>query len=66
LQELPHLSLEAVRGLKGAKHATLDLQLGPDNSKSVRVAVCSGVMNARKLVEEVRAGNAHYDFVEVR
>jgi hypothetical protein len=57
--------LEAVRGLKGTKEASLSLQVGPDSRKTVRVAVCSGVVNARKLVEDVRAGRAQYDFVEV-
>lgn len=66
MQELPHLSLEAVRGLKGTKEASLQLQLDGDTTKTVRVAVCSGVVNARKLVEDVRAGRANYDFVEVR
>lgn len=28
--------------------------------------VCSGVVNERKLVEDVRAGRANYDFVDVR
>jgi hypothetical protein len=65
LQELPHLSLEAVRGLKGTKEASLSLQLDGDTTKTVRVAVCSGVNNARKLVEDVRAGRANFDFVEV-
>ncbi|WIA24002.1 hypothetical protein OEZ85_013628 [Tetradesmus obliquus] len=64
-KELPHLSLEAVRGLKGTKEASLQLQLDGDTTKTVRVAVCSGVVNARKLVEDVRAGTANYDFVEV-
>lgn len=27
--------------------------------------MCSGIKNARQLVEEVRAGRADYDFVEV-
>jgi hypothetical protein len=39
--------------------------LGPDQSKTVRIAVASGIMNARQLVEDIRAGRAQYDFVEV-
>ena len=31
----------------------------------VRVAVTSGLKNARKLLEDVKAGKAHYDFIEV-
>ena len=32
---------------------------------TVRVAVTSGLRNARKLLEDVKAGKAHYDFIEV-
>lgn len=31
----------------------------------VRVAVASGIANARELIEDIRAGRAQYDFVEV-
>ncbi|KAF8060297.1 hndD [Scenedesmus sp. PABB004] len=64
-KELATMHLEAVRGLKGIKEAALDLEVAPGLTKQVRVAVASGVANARRLVEEVRAGRAHYDFVEV-
>lgn len=63
---MPTMHLDAIRGLKGVKEASLDLDLGNGLSKSVKVAVASGIANARKLVEEVRAGRANYDFVEVR
>jgi iron only hydrogenase large subunit-like protein len=33
---------------------------------AVKVAVASGIANARELIEEIRAGRAQYDFVEVR
>lgn len=32
---------------------------------TVRVAVTSGLKNARQLLEDVKAGKAHYDFIEV-
>ena len=31
----------------------------------IRVAVTSGLKNARKLLDDVKAGKAHYDFIEV-
>ncbi len=31
----------------------------------VRVAVASGLGNTRKLIEAIRAGKVHYDFVEI-
>lgn len=33
--------------------------------KQIRVAVCSGVGNAVELLKQMKAGEAHYDFVEV-
>jgi len=32
---------------------------------AVKVAVASGIANARELIEEIKAGRAQYDFVEV-
>lgn len=32
----------------------------------IRVAVASGIGNARHLLQRIQAGEAHYDFVEVR
>ena len=49
-----------VRGLDGWKEATYDVAGTP-----VRVAVASGLANARKLIEAVKAGEAEYDFIEV-
>lgn len=51
---------------QGVKEATLELEPkdgGP--KKSVRVAVASGIANAKHLIEKIRAGKAAYDFVEV-
>ena len=52
--------LEEVRGTHGRRTATLDLPGG-----EVRIAVVHGLANARALVEDVRSGREHYDFVEV-
>jgi iron-only hydrogenase group A len=54
------LEVQAVRGLKGAKeiHAQIgDLEVG--------AAVVSGLSNARKLLEEIRAGRKDLHFIEV-
>ncbi len=52
--------LEELRGAKGRRSVTLDLPGG-----AVRIAIVHGLANARALVEDVRAGREHYDFVEV-
>ena len=49
-----------VRGLDGWKEAVFDV-----DGRKVRIAVASGLANARKLVEAIRSGKAVYDFVEV-
>ena len=49
-----------VRGLDGWKEATYDVAGTP-----VRVAVASGLGNARRLLEAVKAGDVQYDFIEV-
>lgn len=49
-----------VRGMKGIKEAVADVA-----GKQVRVAVVSGLANARKLLEKIRAGESNYHFVEV-
>ncbi len=51
---------DEVRGLKGWKEATFTM-----GGTSLRVAVASGLANARDLCEAVMAGEAHYDFVEI-
>ena len=49
-----------VRGMYGWKEATFDLA-----GTELKVAVVSGLGNARRLVEAVRKGEVAYDFVEV-
>ena len=49
-----------VRGLDGWKEAVFDVAGTP-----VRVAVANGLGNAGKLLEALRRGDVHYDFVEV-
>lgn len=60
---LPKIDLEVVRGIYGdsVRTATVDF-----NGLAVKVAVCYGLSNARKLMEEVRNGNPNgYHFIEV-
>ncbi|HOA72361.1 MAG TPA: NADH-dependent [FeFe] hydrogenase, group A6 [Phycisphaerae bacterium] len=59
-KELGNLKVEAVRGLDGVKEARLDI-----NGLNVGVAVVSSLGNARKLMDEVRAGRSDLHFIEV-
>ncbi|HOI10979.1 MAG TPA: iron hydrogenase small subunit, partial [Myxococcota bacterium] len=59
-RELDMPRLQAVRGLDGVKEARIDL-----GGQSVGVAAVSGLANARRLVQEIRAGRSDVQFVEV-
>ena len=57
---LDKLDFEAVRGTAGIKEATLTVA-----GTEVKVAVASGLGNARKLLNDIRDGKAEYHFVEI-
>ncbi len=59
-KELGELSFTALRGLEGTKEARVDIA-GLD----LGVAVVSGLANARKLLEQIRAGRSDLHFIEV-
>jgi len=59
-KELENLDIEPVRGMEGIK--TAKVMVG---DLEVRVAVAHGLGNARKLVEEVKAGKSPYHFIEI-
>ncbi len=71
-RELPvgNLHVKSIAGLEGIKEAALTLTgLKPDWSflegVELRVAVCHGLGNARRMLELLKAGTVHYHFVEV-
>ncbi len=59
-KELPSLDFKEVRGISGIKEAEYDL-----NGRVVRVAVASGLANAKKLLTSVKNGEANYDIIEI-
>ncbi|MDR0934697.1 MAG: [FeFe] hydrogenase, group A [Erysipelotrichaceae bacterium] len=54
------IEFDEVRGLKGIKDASIDI-----NGTKVRVAIASGMENAKVLLEEVKAGKSPYAFIEI-
>ena len=54
------IDYHAVRGIEGIKEATVEVA-----GLKVRLAVASGLGNARKLLDSIRAGKAQYDFIEI-
>lgn len=59
-KEYDAINFEAVRGLEGIKEATVNMA-GMD----VNVAVCSGMANAKVLLDQIREGNSKYHFIEI-
>jgi len=54
------IEFNEVRGTKGIKEAAYTVA-----GKEVKVAVVSGLANAKKLLKSIKAGEAKYDFVEI-
>ena len=59
-KEHEKIAFEAVRGLEGIKEATIDI-----NGLPVKVAVCSGMKNAKVLLDQVKEGQSPYHFIEI-
>lgn len=59
-EELASVEFTEVRGTKGIKEATYHVA-----DMDVKVAVASGLSNARVLMDKVRSGEADYHFIEI-
>ncbi len=59
-KQLEKLEFTAVRGMEGIKEAALQI-----NDLTVKVAVASGLGNARQLMDKLRAGELDYHFIEI-
>ncbi len=59
-KSMDKLEYTQVRGEKGIKEATLKIA-----GKDIKVAVASGLSNARKIMEQIRDGKCDYHFVEI-
>lgn len=59
-EELQNLDFTDVRGMDGIKAATY-----PVAGMEVKIAVASGLGNARQLLEKVKSGEADYHFIEI-
>ncbi len=59
-EELKSLDFKEVRGVEGIKEATYNVA-GMD----VKVAVASGLKNAKELLTKVKNGEAEYHFIEI-
>ena len=59
-KEADNLEYKKVRGTKGIKEASYDI-----DGLNVKVAVASGISNAKKVCEKVASGKGDYTFIEI-
>jgi iron only hydrogenase large subunit-like protein len=59
-QELAELKIEDLRGMKGSKEVAV-----PIGDLTVKAVVVSNLQNARKLLDEIKAGRKDVHFIEV-
>jgi len=59
-QELDNLELTDIRGNKGVKESTINV-----NGIDVKVAVVNGIGNVGKVLDEIENGTSPYHFIEV-
>ena len=59
-RSVEQIDYEVVRGEKGIKEATLNVA-----GKEVKIAVASGLANARKIMDQIKRGESPYHFVEI-
>ena len=57
---LDNVDFEGVRGIENLKEATIDV-----DGLELKVAVAHGLGNARKLMNEIRAGKSQYHAIEI-
>ena len=58
-EDLEEISFSGIRGVDGIKEAKVNL-----NGREVKIAVVNGLHCAEDLLEKMKAGEVHYDFVE--
>ena len=57
---LAQITFTGIRGMEGFKEAVI-----PFEGRELRIAVVSGLANARKIVKSIQRGEMNYDLVEV-
>ena len=59
-EDLEAISFTGIRGVDGIKEATVTL-----NGRELKIAVVNGLHSAEEVLDKMKAGEVHYDFVEV-
>ena len=59
-KELPKIDFEELRGMEGLRQATIDF-----NGLPINIGIAHGLGNARKLLEDIRAGKSQFHAIEI-
>ena len=59
-KEYEKIAFTEIRGLEGVREASLEI-----NGTTVNVAIANGMKGAKVLLDEIRAGNSKYHFIEI-
>ena len=59
-KELPKIDFKELRGLEGIREATIDVDGFP-----LKIGIAHGLGNARKLLEDIKAGKSEYHAIEI-
>ena len=59
-KELPRLDFDELRGMDGIRQATIDFDGLP-----IKIGIAHGLGNARKLLEDIEAGNSEFHAIEI-
>lgn len=59
-KELPKVDFEELRGLEGIRSATIDF-----GGVDINIGIAHGLGNARKLLDEIKAGKSNYHAIEI-
>ena len=57
---LPKIDFEELRGLEGVRSATIDV-----DGLKLNIGIAHGLRNARKLLEDIKAGKSHFHAIEI-
>lgn len=63
--DLPTFEYSAVRGLEGIKESKVTIPTKDGKSIELKLAVASTAKSAGKVLDQIRAGEKHYDFIEI-
>jgi len=59
-KKLDHVDFEQLRGLEGIRSATVDF-----NGTPINIGIAHGLGNARKLLEDIKAGKSEFHAIEI-